>query len=154
MTRRLPQARIQRHALAVSLSLGVLAALPANARDDTPAELLGAVNPVALDEVRAAYFARQFKANCARCHGAAGDGGGDDAAAQAVAPTRFTDARAMSARTDGQLFWQIARGGAPRCDMPAFGRGSEKSWDDEKIWGMVAFLRRLAKSEPASPPAP
>jgi mono/diheme cytochrome c family protein len=119
-----------------------------SARDDTPPDLAGAKNPVVLDDAKATYFAKQFRANCARCHGEGGGGEGDDAAVQAVPPTRFTDAAHMATRTDGQLFWQIAEGGAPRCEMPAFGPGSAKSWDDEKMWGMVAYLRRLAQQGP------
>jgi mono/diheme cytochrome c family protein len=134
------------------LSIPLLAALPASApssagRDDTPAEIARAKNPVVLDASKQAYFAKQFKANCARCHGANGDGGGDEAAQQPVPPTNFTDAAYMATRTDGQLFWQILQGGAPRCQMPAFGPGSDKSWNEEKIWGMTAFVRTLAHAK-------
>lgn len=118
---------------------------PASARDDTPPEIVAAKNPVILDAAKRAYYAKQFKANCARCHGARGDGGGDDAAAQPVPPADFTDRARMETRSDGELYWQILNGGAPRSEMPAFGPGSAKSWNDEKIWGMVAFLRTLAE---------
>jgi mono/diheme cytochrome c family protein len=118
---------------------------PASARDDTPPEIAATKNPVVLDAAKRAYYAKQFKANCARCHGARGDGGGDDAAAQPVPPADLTDATRMAARSDGELYWQIRTGGAPRSEMPAFGPGSAKSWNDEKLWGMVAFLRTLAE---------
>lgn len=130
--------------LSLSVAATVAASAPARARDDTPSEIAEAKNPVVLDAAKQAYYAKQFKANCARCHGAKGDGGGDEAAQQGVRPTNFTDAAYMATRTDGQLYWQILQGGAPRCEMPAFGPGSDKSWNDEKLWGMTAFIRTLA----------
>lgn len=131
--------------LSIPISAAILACLPASAaRDDAPREIVDTPNPVKLDARKQTYFANQFRANCARCHGAKGDGGGDDAASQAVPPTNLTDAAYMATQTDGQLFWQILKGCAPRCEMPPFGPGSDKSWNEEKIWGMVAFVRTLA----------
>ncbi len=130
--------------LSIPIFVAVLAcASSSTARDDTPPEIATTTNPVVLDAKKQAYFAKQFKANCARCHGANGDGGGDEATGQAVPPVDLTDSAYMGTRTDGQLFWQILKGGAPRSQMPAFGPGSDKSWSDEKIWGMVAFVRTL-----------
>jgi len=31
--------------------------------------------------------------------------------------------------------------------MPAFGEDSDHGWSDQKIWGMVAYLRQLALSK-------
>ena len=73
--------------------------------------------------------------------------GGDDAAIQPVPPANFRDRARMATRSDGQLYWQILKGGAPRSEMPAFGPGSDKSWSEEKIWGMVAFLRTLTDAK-------
>ncbi len=134
--------------IAAMLALALCAALACApsyaARDDVPPEIAAATNPVALDAPKQAYYAKQFRANCARCHGANGAGGGEDAAAQPIVPTNLTDRAYLATRTDGQLYWQILRGGAPRCEMPAFGPGSDKSWSEEKIWGMVAFVRTLS----------
>ena len=128
----------------IPLCAAILACAPSvKARDDTPPEIVRAQNPVTLDAAKQAYYAKQFKANCARCHGAKGDGGGDEAATQPVPPTNLTDRAYMATRSDGQLYWQILMGGAPRCEMPPFGPGSDKSWDEQKIWGMVAFVRTL-----------
>jgi len=132
----------------IPVFVAILACAPASsARDDAPPEIAEAKNPVVLDAAKQKYFAKQFKANCARCHGASGDGGGDDAAAQPVPPANFRDRARMATRSDGQLYWQILKGGAPRSEMPAFGPGSDKSWGDEKIWGMVAFLRTLTDAK-------
>lgn len=140
---------MQRTRLSSLLLIPVCAALlaatsPAAARDDTPPEIAGKQNPVVLDAAKQAYWAKQFKSNCARCHGAEGEGGGDEAAQQPVRPTNLTDRTHMATRSDGQIYWQILMGGAPRCEMPAFGPGSDKSWSEEKVWGMVAFVRTLA----------
>jgi mono/diheme cytochrome c family protein len=142
--------RFARIALTVSVALGaalLACAQSRAARDDVPPEIAAARNPVALDAAKQAYYSKQFKANCARCHGARGDGGGDEAAAQPVPPTNLTDAAYMATRSDGQLYWQILMGGEPRCQMPAYGPGSDKSWNEEKIWGMVAFVRTLAAAK-------
>jgi mono/diheme cytochrome c family protein len=142
----MPRASIER--LAALLSFGLLLSLllpwAATARDDVPDEIARLENPVTLEPERVAYFAKQFKAKCARCHGKAGDGGGGDAKDQEVPPTDFTDAAHMSARTDGRLYYQILMGGGDRCAMPAFGPGSDHGWSEEKVWEMVAFVRRFA----------
>lgn len=119
------------------------------ARDDTPEEIARQENPVTLPESRVKYWAKQFKAKCARCHGAAGDGAGEESAGQAVPPADLTDAAYMGGRTDGQLFYQILVGGGERCAMPAFGPESDHGWPEEKVWQMVAFVRRFASPPPS-----
>jgi mono/diheme cytochrome c family protein len=124
------------------------AALPptAAARDDVPADIAARKNPAGeLSERDVRYFTRQFKGKCARCHGLDGTGGGEEAAKQAVPPADLTDADTMQGRTDGQLFYQILMGGGERCAMPAFGPRSSHGWTEEKIWRMVAFVRRFAQ---------
>ncbi len=136
----------------LTLALGFALSLPAGAlaRDDVPAEIAGLENPTdELSERDVRYFQRQFKAKCARCHGLDGGGGGGEAAAQAVPPADFTDVSFMNRRTDGQLFYQIFMGGGEACAMPAFGPESAHAWNEEKIWRMVAFVRRFAQ-----PPSP
>lgn len=134
--------------LSIVLGAAIVAgAAPAAARDDVPPEIAGMQSPVVLDAAKQAYWAKQFKANCARCHGERGDGGGAEAARQPVPPTNLTDRTLMAKRSDGQIYWQILEGGAPRCDMPAFGPGSDKSWSEEKVWGMAAFVRSLSEAK-------
>jgi mono/diheme cytochrome c family protein len=133
-----------------SLSVAACIALPisTSARDDVPEEIAGQENPVTLTPRKVEYYTKQFRAKCARCHGPTGDGGGEESAGQAVPPTDFTDADYMGSRSDGQLFYQILMGGGERCAMPAFGPESDHGWSEEKIWHMVAFVRRF--SAPAS----
>ncbi len=134
---------------AFSLSIGIsgIACTSASARDDVPEEIKSRPNPVTLEGSDVRYYQRQFKGKCSRCHGIDGAGKGSDAAAsdQLVKPANFTDAKFMASRTDGQLFYQILKGGGERCAMPAFGPGSDQAWTEDKIWHMVAFVRRFAQ---------
>jgi mono/diheme cytochrome c family protein len=128
------------------IGLGCLVSAPEiSGSDDVPPEIAQRENPVSLPEDRVRYFARQFKAKCARCHGIDGDGAGKEASGQAVPPRDFTDPAYMESRTDGQLFYQILVGGGTRCAMPAFGPGTDHSWTEEKIWYMVGYVRRFAR---------
>lgn len=123
------------------------AALPAAvlARDDVPEEIAQLSNPVQeLTEREVTYYQKQFKTKCARCHGADGAGGGEEAAEQKVPPANLTDASYMTTRTDGQLYYQILMGGGERCAMPGFGPESSQGWSEDKVWRMVAFVRRFA----------
>jgi len=122
----------------------LFAASVASARDDTPVEISSKSNPVELEETELRYYKRQWKGKCSRCHGMDGKGGGKNAAAQRVPPTNFTDASHMQTRTDGQLFYQILMGGGDRCAMPAFGPESDYAWNEDKIWHLVAYVRRFA----------
>jgi len=136
--------------LAVGVGLGftlVLPLLPAAARDDVPPDVKARSNPVELDEQEVSYYQRQYKGKCARCHGLDGGGRGSEAGDQAVPPANFKDAAYMQSRSDGQLFYQISMGGGDRCAMPAFGPESDHAWSEEKIWHMVAFVRRFAVRE-------
>jgi mono/diheme cytochrome c family protein len=138
------------HVLFAIAALGLVLAspLPSVARDDVPDEIAARTNPVAaLTEKEVRYFGRQYRAKCARCHGADGNGGGEEAAEQAVPPADFTDTAYMRGRSDGQLFYQISMGGGERSAMPAFGPGSAHAWSEDKIWRMVAFVRRFAEGK-------
>lgn len=130
-------------ALATCVAVGEPPTLAA--RDDVPPEIAARENPVVLPEAKLRYYAKQFRAKCARCHGINGDGGGEEAEAQEVPPRDFTDAAYMGTRSDGELFYQIHAGGRERCAMPAYGPDSDHGWSEDKIWYMVAYVRRFAK---------
>jgi mono/diheme cytochrome c family protein len=138
---------VQRFAVcALTTWLAGLACTSVSARDDVPDEAKAMKNPVTLEESEIRYYQRQFKGKCSRCHGLDGTGTGVDAvpADGLVRPANFTDAKYMASRTDGQLFYQILMGGGERCAMPAFGPESDHAWKDDKIWHMVAFIRRFS----------
>ncbi|MDH5752046.1 MAG: c-type cytochrome [Deltaproteobacteria bacterium] len=127
----------------------VLAFLPAGAEkavgcQAVPPEYMKMKNPVSLDEDLARYYQKQFLTKCARCHGEDGAGGSPEDQAQQYPPANFTSSGFMANCTDGQLFYQIENGGEGRGDMPAFGKGSAVGWSEEKMWGMVSYLRTIA----------
>ena len=135
-------------ALAILGLAAVSASASSEGRVDVPPEIAVRKNPETLDESEIRYYARQFKAKCARCHGREGDGGGPESELQSIPPRDLTDAAYMRTRTDGQLFYQILAGGAGRSPMPAFGPGSDQGWSEQKIWHMVAFVRRFSEAPP------
>jgi mono/diheme cytochrome c family protein len=133
---------------ALSIGLAGCAPTAASGRDDVPDEVKARKNPVTFEESDARYYQRQFKGKCARCHGIDGTGKAVDAAAASglAPPADFTDAEYMAGRTDGELFYQIFDGGGERCAMPAFGPESDYAWTEDKIWHMVAFIRRFSEA--------
>jgi mono/diheme cytochrome c family protein len=91
-------------------------------------------NPIAssaadLDSVRPIY-----RDKCASCHGLTGRGDGHDASRYDPKPTDFTDARHMTAATDGELFYKLTEGRKP---MPSF----KKRLSDDQRWRMVSLIR-------------
>jgi mono/diheme cytochrome c family protein len=133
------------------ICLASIACSSVSARDDVPEDTKALKNSVTLDEKEIRYYQRQFKGKCSRCHGVDGTGTGADAVVTEglARPADFTDAKFMATRTDGQLFYQILMGGGEGCAMPAFGPESDYAWTEDKIWHMVAFVRRF--SEAAKP---
>lgn len=121
--------------------MGVLAC------DTVPVDYMQLKNPVTLTEKEVVYYRNQFRTKCARCHGKKGDGGGQEAADLKVKPANFTDAEFMRGCVDGQLFYQIENGGEEKSAMPAFGPESDHGWSMDKIWHMVAFIRRFAEGK-------
>ena len=119
------------------------------ARDDVPDDVKAMKNPVTLEESEVRYYQRQFKGKCSRCHGLDGTGTGAHAVVTEgfARPADFTDPKFMATRTDGQFFYQILMGGGERCAMPAFGPESDHAWKEDKIWHMVAFVRRFTEAK-------
>ena len=83
---------------------------------------------------------------CQNCHGEDGNGKGERADKLSVQPADFTDAHAMSAQTDGELFWKISEGHRP---MPAF----QKKLSEEERWQIVDYIRTFSPSANAAPSA-
>jgi mono/diheme cytochrome c family protein len=83
---------------------------------------------------------------CQNCHGEDGNGKGERADKLSVQPADFTDAHAMSAQTDGELFWKISEGHRP---MPAF----EKKLSEQERWQLVDYIRTFSHSANVAPSA-
>ena len=81
-----------------------------------------------------------YAGHCASCHGATGNGQGPEAPGMNPAPTDFTNAAAMNARTDSDLQMPILQG-KYGTTMPGY--GTVLSPDD--VESLVLFLRTLAQ---------
>ena len=90
------------------------------------------------------YFDKQYQTKCSRCHGKEGNGKGNKSG-DGPRAADFTDAKFMGTLTDGQVFYQIEKGGEENSAMPAFGPGSSHGWSEEKIWKMVRYIRLFAR---------
>ena len=100
-----------------------------------PPEAHKRVNPVpavpeAIEAGRVLYDSQ-----CAMCHGAKGDGRGDLAVSFKLKMPDFTQHRAQSRRTDGDLFYIMSTGHG---DMPG-----ENRLVDQNKWEIVRYLRTL-----------
>lgn len=96
-----------------------------------PSPYAGKTNPLpsSVSDGQALYVAE-----CKRCHGAEGRGGGDLTPPAADLTSH--------AHADDYIFWRIARGGSgdPVCSqMPAF----ETQLSEEERWQLVAFVRSI-----------
>jgi mono/diheme cytochrome c family protein len=87
-----------------------------------------------------------YRDKCASCHGNAGKGDGHDASLYDPAPTNFTDAKRLSAVTDGELFYKLSEGRKP---MPSF----KKRLTEVQRWQLILLLRSFAEQPVAEPPA-
>ena len=76
-----------------------------------------------------------FRENCVICHGKAGKGDGEAAAAMKPRPKSLQD-KVVQAQTDGELFWKISEG---REAMPGW-----KSISEKERWSLVHYIRILA----------
>ena len=81
-----------------------------------------------------------YDGHCAACHGTSGNGQGPQAPGMNPAPTDFTNAAAMNARTNSDLEMPILQGKYGTA-MPSY--GTVLSPDD--VASLVLFLRTLAQ---------
>lgn len=130
-------------ALLAAIFISIAVALYQNREWKVPEEAKRRQNPIqsspaALAAARAIYLDK-----CVQCHGETGKGDGPDAAMYYPSPASLTDAKRMSAATDGELFYEISVGRKP---MPAF----KKRLTEEQRWQLVLLVRSFAASEPAN----
>ena len=86
------------------------------------------VNPVAGQPEAIAAGAHLFEENCARCHGADGNGKGNRPAVRSAR---------IAATRDGELFW-LLKNGQPFRGMPAW-----VSLPEPERWQIIAYLRSI-----------
>lgn len=97
-------------------------------------------NPFAADDAEALAAGEQVWAQCAGCHGAAGEG--NDAFGDPK-PTAFNGGTAGYA--DDHLFWRIRTGamsGPEGSIMPAY---SAEQLSDDQVWQVITYLRSLGQ---------
>ena len=94
----------------------------------------------------AASVADVYKANCAACHGATGNGDGFNARYLRVPPAAHASKERMSLRTDDQLFDAIYAGAymlGKSNQMPPFGETLSRA----QIRSLVRYIRTLCSCE-------
>lgn len=103
-----------------------------------PAADHGMANPVAGHPDAIAAGSALFQDNCAKCHGADGNGRGSRPPVHSAR---------LAFATDGDLFWLLTRG-QPFRGMPAWAR-----LPDDQRWQIVAWLRTIQPQPPFVPEA-
>jgi mono/diheme cytochrome c family protein len=138
--------------IAISIVLAVLQ----NREWVVPEEAKKLKNPIASSAAAMGAARLIYPDKCAQCHGETGKGDGPEGKMYDPPPGNLTDAKHMSTRTDGELFYQISQGRRP---MPAF----KKRLTEEQRWQLVLLVRSFAKATaapqeqsgtPAGNPAP
>jgi mono/diheme cytochrome c family protein len=108
-----------------------------------PEEARKKKNPVAPSAAVIASVRLIYLDKCAQCHGDAGKGDGSEGKMYDPAPSDLTDAKHMSTRTDGELFYQISQGRKP---MPGF----KKRLTEEQRWQLVLLVRSFSEPVPST----
>ncbi|MBI4634030.1 MAG: cytochrome c [Deltaproteobacteria bacterium] len=87
-----------------------------------------------------------YKTYCWQCHGSTGNGMGVNIRDMSVQPRDHTDAKPMSALSDGDIFKAIKEGGqavSKSILMPPWG----DTFTDEEIRDLVQYLRTLCQCQ-------
>jgi mono/diheme cytochrome c family protein len=101
-------------------------------------------NPVAPTAESLATAKKMFGYDCSMCHGAAGDGKGDLVESMKLTMKDWRDPQTLSAMTDGELYEVITKGKGKMT-------GEGDRLPAEKVWGIVNYVRALAKKGGAAP---
>ena len=86
-----------------------------------------------------------YAAQCAVCHGAAGNGDGPAASSMSPKPANFQDSAFWSTRTDAQIKTVIKSGGLAVGKSPLMPPASD--WTDNRIGAMVAYLKTFKETQ-------
>ena len=127
------------HALALAGAGAVFMAFVCPAMGDTPwvapASAAAKKNPMAGNASAAAEGKKTFMMTCAPCHGTSGRGDGPAAAALNPKPANYTT-KAISAESDGALFWKLSEG---RGAMVPF----KSTYSEKQRWELITYIRTL-----------
>lgn len=111
---------------------------------EAPAEFLEMTNPIDYETVDEAFLkqvGKLYERKCSKCHGENGDGNGSKAEFFIIKPAAFSAPGYLAQRKDGQLFW-IAMNGSEGTEMESVGPYSDVGLSEEKIWQLIAYIRR------------
>ena len=103
-------------------------------------------NPVAATPENLATAKKMFTYDCAMCHGSAGDGKGDMVESMKLTMKDWREPTALKALSDGEMFEIIAKGKGKMT-------GEGDRLPANQVWGMVNYVRSLAKKGGATPSA-
>jgi mono/diheme cytochrome c family protein len=104
----------------------------------------GASNPVKPTAETLAKAKGLYAIDCAMCHGDNGNGQTDLAKSMSLTMVDFTNGKAMSTKTDGDLF-DIIRNGKDKMPPESSGRAS-----DTMVWNIIVYIRKMAGTEAAA----
>jgi len=118
---------------------GVAIAAPLIAQNPGPWVAPGSAsakkNPFAGNAAAIAEGKKIFMTTCAPCHGTTGRGDGPAAAALNPKPANYTT-KAISAESDGALFWKLSEG---RGAMVPF----KSTYSEKQRWELITYIRTL-----------
>ena len=95
-------------------------------------------NPVAATPEVLASAKKMFGYDCSMCHGATGDGKGDMVESMKLTMHDWRDPTTLSGISDGEIFEIITKGKGKMT-------GEGDRLPPDKVWGMVNYVRALAK---------
>lgn len=125
---------MRRPLLLLLISCGLAAQQqPSNWRSKVPAEDAAKTNPLAHEKDAAKAGEKEYKKDCAQCHGEHAEG---KTGKKYRPPLKSA---AMKQTSDGQLFWLLTNGSI-RNGMPSW-----SELPDAQRWQVVSYLRKLNK---------
>jgi mono/diheme cytochrome c family protein len=116
-------------------SVGALLAQNANSCSN-PAEVKSMINPVKPTADSLAQGKKYYGYDCAMCHGATGNGKGEVDSGEKLPD--FTNADAMKAISDGEMFCSLKTG---KGHMPL----ERVRISESELWNLVNYVRSLGK---------
>jgi len=85
-----------------------------------------------------------YRTYCTQCHGMKGNGKGVNVRDMSVQPRDHSDTKAMSSRSDDDLFKVVKEGGLA-IDKSVIMPPWDSTFSDEEIRDLVAYMRTLCK---------
>jgi mono/diheme cytochrome c family protein len=95
-------------------------------------------NPVASTPEVLSSAKKMFGYDCSMCHGTTGDGKGDMVESMKLTMKDWRDPASLSGLSDGEMFDIITKGKGKMT-------GEGDRLPPDKVWGMVNYVRALAK---------